>query len=459
MLKTDLDIESIKSNPLLSMLFNAINDGILIADGNGTVRYVNTAYCQITKVKKEEILNKNVAEVRKGSRLPEVLKSGKPLRGIKRCESNFEYVVDIHPIITQQRVIGAISVIRDLTELASLSSKLNDYYLEVTKLKNNVSEIHKAKYTLADIIGTSTGIEKAKSIACRVADSDVPVLILGESGTGKELFAHAIHNLSSRSNKPFVPINCAAFPPNLLLSELFGYETGAFTGANKGGKLGLFEIANSGTLFLDEIGDMDFELQSQLLRVLETGEFLRIGGTKPITVDVRIISATNRDLDKMIRENLFRQDLYYRLNVVSIKIPPLRERREDIPGLTDYYLRRINSKKKTGYTISPEALNLLSGYDFPGNIRELINTLEFSVNMCTTGQIMPQDLPVISRMKTNLVSATKGSILLNHKASEQNAIIHALETYGLSVEGKRQAAKHLGISLSTLYNKIKQYNL
>lgn len=459
MLKADIDIENVKDDPLLSMVFNAINDGILITDGSGTVTYVNSAYCKITKVQRENIINKNVADVRKGSRLPDVLKNGKPLRGLKRCESNYEYVADIHPIITEKRVIGAISIIRDITELASLSSKLNDYYQEVTKLKNKVSEIHKAKYTLDDIIGKSLAIEKAKSMSSRVADSDVPVLILGESGTGKELFAHAIHNLSTRSNYPFVPINCASFPPNLLLSELFGYETGAFTGANKGGKLGLFEIANNGTLFLDEIGDMDYELQSKLLRVLETGEFIRLGGTKPITVNVRIISATNRELDKMIQQNLFRQDLFYRLNVVSIKIPPLRERSEDIPILTDFYMKRLNAKKNSIYAISPEALDILANYDFPGNIRELINTLEFSVNVCTTGKIMPQDLPLISKIKTRLAPAGRNTTFSAFKASEENAIITALETYGLSVTGKREAAKHLGISLATLYNKIKQYSI
>lgn len=459
MLKADIDIDNVKDDPLLSMVFNAINDGILITDGNGIVTYVNNAYCEITKIQREDIISKSVADVRKGSRLPDVLKTGRPLRGLKRCESNSEYIADIHPIITEKKVIGAISVIRDITELASLSSKLNDYYQEVTKLKNKVSEIHKAKYTLDDIIGKSNKIEKAKSMASRVADSDVPVLILGESGTGKELFAHAIHNLSSRSSSPFVPINCAAFPPNLLLSELFGYETGAFTGANKGGKLGLFEIANNGTLFLDEIGDMDYELQSKLLRVLETGEFIRLGGTKPITVNVRIISATNRELDKMIQENLFRQDLYYRLNVVSIKIPPLRERSEDIPMLTEFYMKRMNAKKNSIYTISLEALDILQNYDFPGNIRELINTLEFSVNICTTRQITPQDLPLISKIKTKYTPANRGSFFSTFKTSEQNAIIKALETYGVSVDGKREAAKHLGISLATLYNKINQYSI
>ena len=200
-------------------------------------------------------------------------------------------------------------------------------------------------------------------------------------------------------NNPFVAINCSAFPPHLLSSELFGYEEGAFTGAAKGGKLGLFELAHGGTLFLDEIGDMEFDLQAKLLRILETGEFMRIGGTKPIKVDVRIVSATNKDLEKLIRETKYREDLFYRLNVIAIRIPPLRMRPGDIPVLVEYYLDKLGAKMNRRFTASEEALAILCQYHYPGNVRELFNILEFAANTCETQTIQPSDLPIFSKIK------------------------------------------------------------
>ena len=453
----EFDLNALQTIPLFNNIINSLHDGVLIADQEGYVKYVNTAYLRLTGVTSWDVLDKRIEEVRRGARLPEVLKTGKALLGIRRKVSNIEYIADISPIILGGKVVGAISIVRDITEITQLSSKLKDYSHKVQELHNKVREIHQAHYDFGDIIGMSREIEKVKRMALRVAAGDAPVLILGESGSGKELFAHAIHRASPRSNNPFVAINCSAFPPHLLSSELFGYEEGAFTGAAKGGKLGLFELAHGGTLFLDEIGDMEFDLQAKLLRILETGEFMRIGGTKPIKVDVRIVSATNKDLEKLIRETKYREDLFYRLNVIAIRIPPLRMRPGDIPVLVEYYLDKLGAKMKRRCTASEEALAILSQYHYPGNVRELFNILEFAANTSETQTILPSDLPIFSKVKYQ--PEPQGVLSDTRRTSEKEAITEALKNFGTSVEGKRRAARHLGISLATLYNKIRQYGI
>jgi len=452
------DINNLQADPLFKIILDSLNDGVLITDENAYVKYVNPAYERIVGANGADIVGRRLQDVRQGSRLPEGLQSGRPLLGIRRSVNEIEYIADINPIILSGRIIGAISIVRDITQLEELGKKLRAYSHRVTELKNKVKDIHQARFSFDDIVGESSEISKVKTMARRVAETDAPVMILGESGTGKERFAHAIHKASARAADPFVPVNCAALPDHLLLSELFGYEEGAFTGASKGGKLGLFEVANGGTLFLDEIGDMGFELQSKLLRVIESGEFLRIGGTTPIAVDVRIISATNKDLEKLMKENKFREDLYYRLNVVSLRIPPLRDHLSDVPALVDYYLAILNAKAKKRVTIAPEAVALLTQYSYPGNIRELINILGFAATTCEGDEIGPDDLPIIGKLRslpfpqTNTLSGTV-------KKSERNSIVEALAYHGTTVAGKRDAAKALGISLATLYNKIKQYNI
>jgi len=452
------DINNLQADPLFKIILDSLNDGVLITDENAYVKYVNPAYERIVGANGADIVGRRLQDVRQGSRLPEGLQSGRPLLGIRRSVNEIEYIADINPIILSGRIIGAISIVRDITQLEELGKKLRAYSHRVTELKNKVKDIHQARFSFDDIVGESSEISKVKTMARRVAETDAPVMILGESGTGKERFAHAIHKASARAADPFVPVNCAALPDHLLLSELFGYEEGAFTGASKGGKLGLFEVANGGTLFLDEIGDMGFELQSKLLRVIESGEFLRIGGTPPIAVDVRIISATNKDLEKLMKENKFREALYYRLNVVSLRIPPLRDHLSDVPARVDYYLAILNAKAKKRVTIAPEAVALLTQYSYPGNIRELINILGFAATTCEGDEIGPDDLPIIGKLRslpfpqTNTLSGTV-------KKSERNSIVEALAYHGTTVAGKRDAAKALGISLATLYNKIKQYNI
>lgn len=451
------DVDKLQKIPLFDTIINSLHDGVLIADDEGYIRYVNTSYLRLTGVTSTAVLNKKVQLVRKGARLPEVLQTGKPLLGVRRKVNDVEYIADISPILVANRVVGAISVVRDITEVVALSNKVQDYTNRVLALRNKVREIHRARHRFEDIIGRSKEMEKTKDRARRMAASEMPVLILGESGSGKELFAHAIHNAGSRGNYPFVPINCAAFSPQLLSSELFGYEEGAFTGALKGGKLGLFEIANGGTLFLDEIGDMEYDLQSKLLRVLETGEFMRIGGTKPIKVDVRIISATNRDISRLITETKFREDLYYRLNVISLAIPPLRMRLGDISPLVASFLEKYNKRLKKRCTVPDSTIEILNRYHFPGNVRELFNILEFAASTSETEEIKPSDLPIFTKLSPQ--SFVRRSLSDAARSSEKGAIEEVLKSFGTSLEGKRKAASHLGISLATLYNKIRQYGI
>ncbi len=324
-----------------------------------------------------------------------------------------------------------------------------------------------SKLGLPTIIGKSQGIVNVAQIVQKVAPTKTTVLLLGESGTGKELFARAIHNLSNRKNYPFVPINCAAIPRELLESELFGHEKGAFTGADSK-KIGKFELADRGTIFLDEIGDMDIALQSKLLRAIEIGEIERVGAVKPIKVDVRIIAASNKDLEKSVQEKTFREDLYYRLNVFPIKIPPLRERKEDIPLLVDYFINKYCVEIKTKVkNISKEALDLLMNYNWKGNVRELENAIERAVILCDgevidaehfgldqymSNKFESESLEGVFTSASTLESVAKEAL----KEAETKRIIEVLrETKG----NKTKAAEILKVSYKTLLTKIKEYGI
>ena len=305
------------------------------------------------------------------------------------------------------------------------------------------------RYRFENIIAKSAKMQRVIEVIKVVAKSNATVLITGESGTGKELVARAIHSQSHRRNKPFVAVSCAALPESLLESELFGHEKGAFTGAYAQ-KKGKFEFANGGTLFLDEIGEMSANIQVHLLRVLEEKEFARVGGNEPIKVDVRVISATNKDLKKAIASGEFREDLYYRLNVVSIELPPLRERKEDIPLLAEYFLHKFateNHKEVTGF--SPEAMELVLDYDWPGNVRELENAIERAVILAKENLITVADLPQENLSLVRLVSTGK-----NLKEVERNHILNVLRDTGGNYS---EAARILGISRMTLYNKAREY--
>ena len=324
---------------------------------------------------------------------------------------------------------------------------------ENKQLKSRLGE----QFSYHNIIGKSSAMQQMFATLSMVAPTDATVLITGESGTGKELVANALHHNSLRRDRPFIKLNCAALNENLLESELFGHESGAFTGA-AGRRKGRFEMANKGTLFLDEIGDMSLQTQAKILRVLQGGEFERLGGAETIRVDVRLLAATHKDLQAMIVEGIFRQDLYFRLSVVPVNLPALRERNMDIPELANHFLSRFAEKnRKDIKDIHPEALNLLMQYDWPGNIRELENTVERAVILCLGEQITPQDLPPqllsedVREMRT-----TQPDDSFTLRDMEREVIRSTLEKTG---NNKSQTAKRLGVARQTLLNKIKEYGL
>lgn len=315
-----------------------------------------------------------------------------------------------------------------------------------------VSDMSHLPVDIEHIKGNSPEILRAKKMAIKAAKHNSTVLITGESGTGKELFARAIHQLGDRKNKPYIAINCSAIPDSLIESELFGYEDGAFTGAKKGGKPGKFELANGGTLFLDEIGDLNLYLQPKLLRALQSGEIERVGGVKSIKLDIRVIAATNQNLEARIKTGEFREDLYYRLNVIPIEIPALSDRLEDILMLA-YHFLHIKSEQlnKPAFSISGDAKRALQLYHWPGNVRELENAIEYAINMKTEGEIKLDNLP--SRIR-NYESSGRDHQGMSLRQIENDVIRETLIKYGTSIEGKREAAKALNISLSTLYRRI-----
>lgn len=312
------------------------------------------------------------------------------------------------------------------------------------------------KYTLEDIIGNSKLIKLLKEKVKQIAASDVSILIRGESGTGKELFAHSIHQLSNRSQMPFIKLNCAAIPEHLLESELFGYEEGAFTGAKKGGKKGKFMLADGGTLFLDEIGDMSLPMQIKLLRALQEGEVEPVGAVKPIQVNVRVIAATNRPLEKMMEEKRFREDLYYRIHVIPFQIPSLSERTEDIPLLVEHFIQKIC--KRTGRrvtSVTEEALDALLRYRWPGNIRELENVIQAAVHLSTGEKLTSEALPDYLRDSYSIPIGSK-PLKETLEDAERQAILQTLEKFQYD---KLITAKQLGISKSSLYEKLKKYGI
>ncbi|UFJ39957.1 sigma 54-interacting transcriptional regulator [Brevibacillus humidisoli] len=435
----------------LNAVIDSINDGILVIDSQEIVRLINPEYTRITGVSPEQIIGKPLRRVRPGALLPETLRDGRGRVGIYRKEGRHEYVVDMAPIVVNGVIIGAVSVCKGLTEVHKLTQELHRSRETISRLEQRMDSLHQAAYRFHQIVGKDGGLRRLVQLAQKAAESDLPVLITGESGTGKELFAQSIHNESGRAGRPFVPVNCAAIPADLLESELFGYEAGSFTNAKKSGKVGLFEVADHGTLFLDEIGDMSLDLQAKLLRVLQEQKIRRIGDTRERSINVRIVAATNKDLQHLVAKGNFREDLLYRLQVIRLHIPPLRERREDIIDLIDWMV------KGTSCRLEERTMQVLQQYDWPGNVRELKNAIDYAVCMADGSEISVESLPqwIVKRVPADdqpKRQVTKLKEVLEE--AERGAIQVAIEQYGSDVEGKKKAAQALGISLATLYNKI-----
>ena len=437
------------------LIFDSLYDGILIIDKEGIVRYINPAYTRITKVEEKNIIGRYLSEVRPGSRLTNVVKNEKMELGAHRKMGEVEYLVNMVPIYEEGKVIGGISLLNELIDIYKLTEKLNLSKIIIQNLKEHVKTLGNGKYSFDDIIAVDEKSVEVKDFAKRIALADSNVLITGESGTGKELYASAIHNLSPRKDFPFIPVNCASFEKNLIESELFGYEEGAFTGAKKNGKTGLFQLAQGGTLFLDEIGELEYGLQGKLLRVLQEKSIRKIGGSKEIPIDVRLICATNKNLEKMIQDNTFRRDLYYRIAIMPLSILPLREKKNDIKSIAEKFLLDLSIKYKKEVKLNENALKVLKEYDWPGNIRELKNIIEFTFNMVEGNEIKAEHLPIA--IKKNLKENDNISPLSEVvKEAEKSYLKKVIEIYGDSVEGKKKAAKALEISLATLYNKLEK---
>ena len=441
---------TILSNELTAIL-ETIHEGAMAIDSEGIVTHCNTTAEKLLRLKREEIIGAKLEVIWPGSPALEVLKTGSEyiekeefyqIRGRK----SMHFIVSVRPIAGREKPEGAVVSFRDISEARRLIYDLSSTAMD---------------YTFDDIIGDSLAIRQVKEQSLRVAGGNSTVLITGESGTGKEIFARAIHTASPRESGPFISVNCGAIPETLLESELFGYEGGAFTGAKKEGKAGKFELANEGTIFLDEIGEMPLHLQVKLLHVLQNREVERVGGSKKIPVDVRIIAASNRDLEQMMQENNFRKDLYFRLSVIPLHIPPLKERREDIPALVQMCLTKYASmlnKKFTG--IDPEAMDYLLKYNWPGNVRELENAVEYAVNMAGGDSITLESLPPRVR-QVRVEEAFKVEAPLKDQVRDyERMILHEyLNRYGSTYEGKNEIADKLEISRATLYRKLSELGL
>lgn len=447
--------ENMETGQLNSIIFDSLHDGVLIADINNTVVYINKSYTRITKVEQEDILGKDLSSVRIGTRLPEVIKEGKKLLGVKREVDGIEYVVNMVPIYQGNDVVGGISILNEINDIYKLTEKLRDSQKVIKKLENKINNKQQTKYTFDDIIRKDKKSEDLITLAKRISKKKVNILITGESGTGKELLAQAIHNESERKYEPFIAINCASLEVNFLETDLFGYVDGAFTGAKKGGKIGLFQKAEGGTIFLDEISEMDYNLQARLLRVLQENIIVPKGGTTEIPIDVRVIAATNKNLETMIANKEFRGDLYYRLAVFTIETLPLRERVLDIESMVLEFLEKSKQKFGKHVEITSEVIEVLHSYSWPGNVRELRNTIEFAVMMTDEELIRVNHLP--KKIKSEFVDKTAiGSKTLKQsvKEFEESIINDTISLFGDTLEGKKKAAEVLGISLASLYNKI-----
>lgn len=452
-----LEIKSIKSQ--LSAILDSVQEAIEVADINGNIKFVNPAFSRITGIAEDERINQNIFEASPDGALATVLKTGKLVFGhrTKVGGSNAEVVSNAAPIIVDGAMDGAVVVFQHFTDVMNLMEELKKSTSIIENLTDKLGQVTTSKYTFDNILGSSLEIMRCIDLAERSARSNSTVLIQGESGTGKELFAHAIHSSSMRRENPFIKVNCAAIPETLLESEFFGYEKGAFTGAVKS-KIGKFELAHGGSIFLDEIGDMNLNLQGKLLRVLQEMEFERVGGTQTTKVDVRVIAATNRNLRELIRLGKFREDLFYRLNVVEITVPPLRVRKEDLPVLLDNLIVKLNRKLgKKVKRVDSEAIELLLNYDWPGNIRELENMIERV--MVTMDEEVITKKTMVMHTSQFKITHERDLDLLPLDQMEEMLIKKALAKYGNTVEGKKRASQALNISLATLYNKLKRYTL
>jgi len=445
-------------NDILETIIDSAYEWIVVVNTDGYIVYMNKNYCQFLEIDRNDAIGQHVTKVIENSRMHIVAQSGKEeIAELQYIKGNY-MIANRIPIFSEGNIIGALGTVifRDTKEWNKMSSHIKSLMPKLQTYLQDLEESNGAKYTLQDIKTVSKPMIELKEKVKNIASGDISVLIRGESGTGKELFAHSIHQLSPRSHQPFIKVNCGAIPEHLLESELFGYEEGAFTGAKKGGKKGKFLLAHGGSIFLDEIGDMPLNMQVKLLRVLQEKEVEPVGSVKPIPVNVRVIAATNRSLEKMIEEKRFREDLFYRINVMTLKVPPLRERPEDIIHLTDFFVEKICKRAGKRITkINDEVRRVFDLHNWPGNLRELENVIEAAVHLTETDKVAISSLPESLKDDPKILI---GQLSLKEilEETEKRIIKRTLEQFH---QNKLEAAKALGISKSSMYEKIKKFSL
>ncbi|CEH30508.1 Fis family transcriptional regulator [Aneurinibacillus migulanus] len=453
-----LDEEKKRLLQEVEVLLSMVPVPVVVTDASGNILHANAVAESVWKRSQITLTNKHIRDVVEGEEIEALIEQGKPAQKISvriKDAANFLHMYEcrIRPLFVYRKVGGAV--------LQFTSAQHAEHKERIRK--------HTVRYTFSDIRGNSDIIASLKSQSAHIAPTDSTILIRGESGTGKEVFAQAIHATSTRKDGPFVALNCAAIPESLLESELFGYEEGSFTGAKKGGKEGRFEMARGGTLFLDEIGDMPLFLQAKLLRVLQERRIERIGGTDTIPIDVRVIAATHKNLEAMIADGRFREDLYFRLNVIPLYVPPLRNRKEDLYDLIHYFMKKCSTRLgKEQKRLSSQALKRLYDYHWPGNIRELENVVEYIMNLeigelitvtslpSSLRKIDEEAMPELTKKPPTETAHDKPYEISTINEKETELILQALQRFEKSTEGKKKAAASLGISLSTLYRRLQK---
>ncbi|MGB9976892.1 sigma-54 interaction domain-containing protein [Thermovenabulum sp.] len=458
------EIEIIKAQ--LELLLSHIEEGIHIVDDAGVTVYYNDAVAKIEGLTKEEVIGRHILEIfpsldEEKSTLLKVLKTGEPIYEKEQTFTNYKgkRITSINttlPIKVGGKIIGAMEISRDITSVKDLSERINDLQAIIYGKKRPDEKKTGAVFTFEDIIGESRGIKELKALAKKAAKSAIPVLIWGETGTGKELFVQAIHNESARKNKPFIPQNCAALPATLLEGILFGTIKGGFTGAED--RPGLFELADGGTLFLDEINSMPMELQAKLLRVLQEGTVRRIGDTRVRCVDTRVITACSEDPVEAVGKKRLREDLFYRINVVSLRIPPLRERKEDIPILVDYFIKKYSPENEGSIKVSQAVMDIFYEYPWPGNVRELEHAIEGALVIMEGDTILPAHLPLqiksyFSPVRGNIIYQESMNLQETLEKVERDLIKKAIENTRGNIS---RAARLLGIPRQTLQYKLRK---
>jgi PAS domain S-box-containing protein len=453
----------------LSMQLDAIiessYDGLYITDGNANTLRVNQAYERISGLKREDLIGRNMRDlVQEGlvdrSVTLEVLRLREPVTIMQDIAGDKHVIVTGNPIFDKKGEISlVVTNVRDITELSRLHRELEETRKISSRYQEELEEHYKLESASHEIIAKSDSFRATLKQAVKVSQVDATVLITGESGVGKSILARLIHKMSQRKGGPFVKISCGAIPETLMESELFGYEKGAFTGARTGGKAGLLEVGNGGTVFLDEIGELPLNLQVKLLDVLEDREITRLGGTAPRSIDLRLITATNRDLKQLVRDGRFREDLFFRLNVIPLHIPPLRKRKEAIIPLIDHFLKESIEATGSRKLIAPEVYEALVAYPFYGNVRELMNMVERMAILCDEEVIGLKDLPpgVKEKGRSSLFGKLDGSLPLRETLAkfEEEIIREAISTHG----NISKAAHILGVNQSTISRKVKKYDI